>query len=140
MSVQLASIVFSFVTPEQREQGYTLDRVFRGDRIYTSLDGPNLGFIDGIYFGEDPENQILGELDGWEFSFKLVQLHRQEFYKEHGLVGKSDREIQKYLDDNELSIPDVARLHFTTLNAGVKIRMTAQFKVPCNVSFLGYVR
>lgn len=138
-AVQLASIAFTF--PEGvKEVSYKTEKVFRGGRIYTSVDREGLGFIDGLYFGDDPMNHCLGPFNAWDFSIIRIQAARKEFLEEHGLTGKTSQEIQDYLDENELSMPDVPLLEFPTLDIGETVRMTAQFSVPVNVSFMGYVR
>lgn len=137
--VNLASICFSF-GEGVKEVSYKTEKLFRGGRIYTSVDREGVGYIDGLYFEGLEDNQILGQIEAWDFSIIRIKQARHDFLVEHGLIGKTDEEVQEYLDEKELSMPDVPLLEFPTLEIGKTVRMTGEFKVPVNVSFLGHTR
>ena len=112
---------------------------FRPHKFFTNIDAPGAAMITGIFLGDDPENQILGEIDAWNFSVTYVEQARAEFLRALGLAGKTDDEIQDYLDDNDLELPDVLRLVLRTLRKGERIRITGKFPPRFAISFLGHV-
>ncbi len=110
---------------------------FRPDKLFTNIAGPELASIDGVFLGDDPETQLLGPFDAWMCAVLFLEQMRAEFFKEHGLEGKSDPEIQRYLDGNDLSMPDVPRFVLRTLRKGERIRVTGKFPAGFAMSIVG---
>jgi len=138
MGVELFALAFQNTGSEAI--GVVAREVFRPYKFYTNTTGPGISSIDGLYFGDDPENQWLGgPVDLWEFSTYHVQEWRTAFLEEHGLTGKTDDQIQDYLDERELSLPDVPRLEFPPLKLGTRIRFTGTFGVVTGFSVFGHV-
>ncbi len=119
--------------------GTILTEAFRIQRFYTNATERGQMTIDGVYLGDDPENQFISplNLDGYEFSAEHIRELQNEFLKEHGLLGKTDDQIQRYLDANGLSMPDVLRFDFPTLNRGQKLRITGKFGIASAISVVG---
>lgn len=148
MGVELFALAFQSEGSEAI--GVVAREVFRPYKFYTNVEAPGISSMNGLYFeaagswGEagqnDTENQWLGgPVDLWEFSTLHVNEMRTAFLEEHGLTGKTDNQIQRYLDDNELSMPDVPRLEFPSLVQGTRVRFTGTFGAVTGFSLFGHV-
>jgi hypothetical protein len=138
--VQLYAIAFH-CNAGTKEVSTVSPEIFRPSKILTNISGPGLAWINGIYLGSDPDNQIIGgpKIDTWIFSQKWLELEKALFLKEHEIEHLSLNELQRYLDVNGLSLPDVPKLELPTVARGEMIRITGNFPVPFQMSFLGYV-
>lgn len=105
---------------------YAPDVALRVSRMITTVSKPNQCFITGLYIAE--ENQIILDFDLWNYSATFAQQLREAFLTEHNLLGKSYQEIDSYLDDNNLSMPDPCRIDLPTLSAKEPVRITGKFK------------
>lgn len=110
----------------------------RPEKIMTSVTELGQAIIDGIYIGG--QNQLIGELDAYFLSTSLASKLRTEFLTEHGLLGKSYQEIDNYLDDNELSMPDTMRLDLPVIRKDTEVKLTGKFNVNCFTSIMGMAR
>ncbi len=111
------------------------DRVFRPTLIRVAVDAPGLVIIERLIFGN--VDQLLGPVDAWNWSLKLAQSMRDDFMREHGLIGKKSEEIDAYLDANELSIPDPGRMMLPTVRPQETITIVGKFDVDTHVAFVG---
>ncbi len=133
------ALVLNFDAESKEASAVVEPKFFRPNRFYTLSTAEGQGFIDGIYIGD--ENQLVGDtmLDSWLFSAHRVDAERKAFFEEHGLLGKSLQEVQIYLDDNELQIPDVLYLDMPSLKQGDRLKMTGSFPGGMMITFLGLV-
>lgn len=138
MAIEQYALAFVNTTPTEAV-GMVAREVFRPYKFYTNVEAPEIAFLDGIYLGSDPQNQLLAEVDLWGFSTIHVSQLRAAFYEEHGLMDKTDSQIQAYLDEHELSPPDVVQLDLPTLTKDQRIRMTGRFPVLVGFSVFGHV-
>lgn len=111
------------------------DRVFRPTHIRVDVEAPGMVDISRLIIGN--VDQLVGSIDGWNWSLKLAQQLRDDFLKEHGLVGKSHEAIDIYLDDNELSIPDPGRIMLPTVRPQQTITIEGRFKGDTRIFFFG---
>lgn len=146
-TVKTVAIGFQFPAGESNKHKEVTQPVnyelFRPTNFYTDLAGEGLVFINGIYIivpGKPQSNILLGILDAWDFSTTNINQSRQFFYEQHGLIGKSSEEIDKYLEDNNLTLPDVPPIDFATVEKGAKIRITAQSTIAWGLSLMGNTR
>jgi hypothetical protein len=134
------SIPFSFNAGDTEIVNVLNTRVFRPFKVYTDIREPGQAYIHGIFIirmGPNDSMIVGPPIDAWEFSTHLVEKMRRAFDKEHGLVGKTPRQIQRYLDRHELRYPDVGQLDLPTMTQGQTAKITGAFKVPCGVALLG---
>lgn len=110
----------------------------RVNRLITSVSNPGLGSITGLYIAN--HNQLLIPTDPWRFSARLAQQIREAFLTEHGLLGKSYQEIDTYLDEHELSLPNPNRVELPTISPSAPIKITGHFDEGFTLSFLGLAR
>lgn len=138
MAVELFALAFQ--NSGNEAIGVVAREVFRPYKFYTNVARPGVSSMHGLYFRDDPENQWLGgPVDLWEFSTYHVQEMVDVFLKERGLKGKTHAQIQDYLDDNGISMPDVPRLELPSLEMGSRIRITGTFDEVTGFSVLGHV-
>jgi hypothetical protein len=132
-------LVSAFWKPEDTEIMLRAPRIFRPTHLRTHATEPGEGVIDGIFHPGSAKSQLVGEIDAYAYSSKLFAQMQQEFLAEYGLTDKTDAEIQAYLDDNELSMPDLGRIHLPTLKKDEGMRFTGRFKKATAVGLLGWV-
>ena len=111
------------------------DITFRPNKIITQVQNENEGVINRIVFGNT--DQLVSSVDAYHWSIKLSSLIRDQFYKEHGLLNKTDEQIQCYLDDNELEEPDPCRIYLPTIRVNETITIYGRFKTDTAITFLG---
>jgi hypothetical protein len=111
---------------------------FRARKLYTNVSGPGLATVAGIYMGGMTESLIVGPpIDAWEFGIHNKKEMIDHFMVEHGLTGKSERAIQRYMDLNGLSLPSVPRLDLPAVRLGESMRITGRFPARFVVTLLG---
>ena len=100
------------------------DRMFRIDRVKTSVDAPGRGNITNILFNGEPQLIPGASIDLYEWSIQLEKHLEQEFLRIHQLTDRSDEEIQSWLDDHDLELPKTGRVMLPTLkpNTTVTVR------------------
>lgn len=108
---------------------------FRPKCLRTNVSNSGLGEIDGIYY---TVNQLLMPLDLWEFSYVHLDLIQTQFLEKHGLKGKPTAQIQRYLDENELSMPDLLQLELPSLKKGDRVTITGRFPPDAPLQWIGY--
>lgn len=111
------------------------DRVFRPTHIRVAVEAPGMADINRLIIGN--VDQLLSSVDGWNWSIKLAQQLRDDFLKEHGLIGKSHEAIDIYLDQNELSIPDPGRIMLPTVGPNQTITIEGRFKEDTRIILFG---
>lgn len=99
-----------------------LERPFRPWRLYANVNALNLVTINGIYVAS--QNELIQPFDAWFFSPTYAEQLWKQFVSEHGLTNQTSKQIQKYLDDNEISAPDPHRLMLPTIGTGTPIMIT----------------
>lgn len=113
-----------------------LPEVFRPYKLITNVEAPHLSTLVGIFINSRP--QLIGSVDAWQFSAKYQTELAAQFLQEHGLTGKSDLEIDEYLDENDLSVPSTGRLILPTMRKGDTIRVSKEGK-DFTVALIGYM-
>lgn len=111
------------------------DRNILVRRVISSVSKPETAIITQLYI--DNIEQLIMPLDAYYFSARLVQELREKFLTEYGLVGKTHDEIDDYLDNNELSMPDPCRFDLPTISSSRKIRIVGKFEEHCVLTFTG---
>lgn len=109
---------------------------FKARKFRTSVKSEGLVTIDGLLF-KNEQLITIGSFDAYIFSNELVHKMHDQFYLEHGLAGKSLDEVQTYLDDNELVLPDPTNVFVPTMTKGEVIKITGKFTVDCVLTFIG---
>lgn len=113
--------------------------VFRADRMVVHVGALRLTMITGLYLN-DEDNVLEVPIDGYHHSAALRDKLYQEFLRGAELVGKSSLEIDAYLDEHEISIPDPCYLPLPGIPKDGFIRMTGTFATDIIVSFIGSAR
>jgi hypothetical protein len=111
---------------------------FRPTHIKTNVTAEGVALITGIYLNEDKHSQLLVTVDAYQWSMALQELMRKQFYEEHGLSGKSFDEIDSYLDEHELSVPDPGRIDLPTMTPNSKYRFTGEVKADIGIMLVGW--
>ena len=111
------------------------DITFRPIKIITQVQNENEGIINRLVFGNT--DQLVCSVDAYNWSMRLYSLIRDQFYKEHGLLDKTDEEIQDYLDDNELEVPDPCKIYLPTIRVNETITIYGRFKTDTPIAFIG---
>lgn len=112
---------------------------FRPTKIRTSVDTVGECFIEQIVLNKDNLFVSGTGIDAYLWSMKHAQELEHEFYKEHKLIGKSIEEIQEYLDDNDLSIPEPMRIMFPTIPRNTSIEIHGKAKTDFSLMLIGRV-
>lgn len=110
---------------------------FRPTHIRTNVTKENVVKIDAIYCGDNPHNQLIHSVDGYYWSAEVWDRMRQDFMKRHGLLGKTPAQIDDYLDENNLSMPDNGTILLPTIPRGKSIRLEGKFDELAGIIILG---
>jgi hypothetical protein len=125
---------------------FHLDVDFRPTHILTNLVESNKAFLTQLFVGDSSLSELCAVVngyeysavvDGYEYSADLKQKLQQAFYKEHGLEGKSFDQIDRYLDDHEISPPDPNRIELPSIHKGGMVRFAGYTSVDFIISLLG---
>lgn len=135
---QLFALAFSWKVDATEAAGNIGVSSFRPFKIYTNV-AAERAYIDGLYLGDDPQNQLCERVDAHVWSLERAQAVQREFLREHGLEGKADSFVQRYLDERDLSVPDVTRITLPTLRLGERVRFTGHTSVAYGLSLFGWV-
>lgn len=111
-----------------------LEKIYRPLRMYTTVEAHGVTTINGIWIGNT--NHLLQPVDAWFFSRKYGDELYQSFLREHGLTNASAHTIQRYVDDNEISLPDPHRIHLQTIELNMALKVTGTGE-QINVAFIG---
>lgn len=111
--------------------------VFRPTHFRTTVTAKHESFIEGIYVCG--ENQLVTSepADAWFWSLEHHEQIRQEFYKEHGLIGKTTNEIQEFLDETGFEITDPGRIDLPHVRKAETIRVTGKFAQEFYITIFG---
>src|SRR6478735_7683233 len=108
-------------TAAQGSLVFVAPRDFRMTHLRTDIKLPNLARIREIYVGKD--NQIFGEIDPYDYSAIRLNEIMRRFEAEYGLEGKSDDEAQRYIDKQDLCLPDPSHMDMPPIKAGESITL-----------------
>jgi len=94
---------------------------FRPHRLLFDVAARDLVTVTAIEIAGQP--QLLMPIDGYEWSFDLIERLNRDFLKKHGLEGKTDEEIQDWLDDRDIGMPgdNVGRIALPTMHKGDEV-------------------
>lgn len=135
--MRVGVLQFMFRAGQTEQSGKINFEAFRPFSIVTNVQEPG-SVINGLYL-KGGQNELLMPMDCYAYSLKLWTQQVQQFLEEHGLVGKSDEEVQAYCDERDIGMPHPPRLVFPTLRQGETIRITGQFQQATMVALQGYV-
>lgn len=119
-----------------------VQKPFRATHIVTNIYDIGRATITGLFFNgkKEEHNQLAMSVDANQFSTTELEKARRLFLEKYGLEKKSIKEIDKYLDDNELSIPEPNRLTLPSLNQGASVLITGTgFKEGDIITLIGWV-
>ncbi len=111
------------------------DKTIRVTKLRTNVTKSDTTFITGIYINHI--QQMMGEIDAYYFSTTHADEVRKQFLIEYGLQDKSDKEIDDFLDENEISVPDLGRLDLGTFEKGSTISISGKFEEVFSIAFIG---
>lgn len=111
------------------------DRTIRIERMITSVTKENIAIITGIYIASS--NQLIAPIDAYLFSATLLKISRDEFLKKHGLSQATYQQIDDYLEEHEMSMPDPCRAELGTISPMCDMRITGTFNEECRLMFTG---
>jgi len=95
---------------------------FRPTRVRThGVKKPGEARIISIDFGH--KKQIEQPIDMWWLTFDYLREVHEEALRSYGLLGKTDLEIDAFLDKHNLELPDPGRLHLGTLHVATRARI-----------------
>lgn len=106
-------------------------------KLYTNVPGPEMAIVDAITIGDDPRNLLLQPIDMWMFSAINIDDQRRKFMERHGLIGKTEDEIDEYLDEKELSMPSVPPLIMPIAKKGDVFRFKGKTRHDYSISLMG---
>jgi len=125
-----------YMIPLKANKEATIDMEFRTTRIRTRVNEPNKIFIENILL--NGVEQMLCSVDAYQWSGELAGKLYVEFLERYGLKGKSSRQIDDYLDENDLTPPDPGAVMLPTVVKGTKILVKAS--ADCDLILCGYGR
>lgn len=113
-------------------------QAFRPRSIRCVVDGPGEGEVSQIYVGNRKMFfDSVGGVDVYQWSIKLLDIQRHDFLVEYGLMGKSHEEVDQFLDENGLSMPDPGRVELPTITPQIPFRMTGMMKRDVHFTVIG---
>jgi hypothetical protein len=119
---------------------FECQRTYRVTHIRTGIHEPTHAIISGILVNNDKESQLLYEIDAYDWSVEHLHRLQGEFLKQHGLLGKTDREVDEYLDEHELSMPEVGRVTLPTVEENSVLLIEGRSDTDFGIILLGYVQ
>ena len=99
----------------------------RPHRVMSNVAQPGLAALTGLVIAG--AEQLVLPMDFYEMSFLLAQELDRAFLKERGLTGKTDREIDAWLDARCMDMPSVhvGRLELPSIPAGSPVTLRGTF-------------
>jgi len=116
------------LVPDIRGKNFTATTrsgvVFRPHRLRFLIDQPELVIVTTLTL-DGKEQLVGGGWDAYQSSFKLADQLNERFLVEYGLKGKSDEELDRWLDAHRMSMPgdSVGRLELPTLKEGQEVAL-----------------
>jgi len=118
---------------------FEVEKDFRPTHIHTNLTEPGKASFEKIFFDSDVSDLII-PVDAYTYSMDLLRKVRAKFYEAHGLTGKSDGEIQDYIDRHDLVLPDPCFLPMPTVKKGAVILFEGKASEDYMISLYGMAR
>jgi hypothetical protein len=124
MSIELYQLGFAAKrAPGSREFTATTKAplVLRPRNLLTDVEEHGVATLTGIVIAG--VEQLLMPIDAYECSYALMKDLDRRFLEEHGLTGKSDEAIQRWLDSHEMGMPSesVGRLTLPTIQKDTEV-------------------
>ena len=111
------------------------ERVFRCSHIWTKIEGPELGCIEAIYVNES--QVFFGPRDAYLHTLAHREFVRKAALAEMGIAHWEDSDLERYLDENDIELPDPTKAEMPTMSPIDSIRIKGRFKADCAFVFRG---
>lgn len=116
---------------------YQPTNVFKAHTMTCDVKGPNIVVITQLLFSNIHVLACKDPVDAWLFSEISYQQVLEAFLKQHNLIGKTSYEVDRYLDEQSLSMPTRPILHMPALTPVDRINIIGEFKETVTFTFSG---
>lgn len=110
---------------------------FRANRFYCDVKGPGIGRIDALTTSQDVSPLLNASVDAWLFAMSRITAERHAMLEKHALLQLTPQQVDDYLDEHGLTLPDIMTVVFPTLRSGERIIVTGEFKERVTFAFTG---
>lgn len=117
---------------------FSFPSYFRVKTFLNELPGKGLAYMNAIECEGRSQSTGGKPMDLWYFSMAHTTLLVDEFMKKHNLIGKTTREIDRYLDKNELSMPEAPKIYLPDMTIGQKLVIRGKTNVDFTFVVVGH--